>query len=403
MEQDIERRTLRRNIRELPRAAWVVVVGIFLNRFGSFAALFLVLFLPSQRGFSVSQAGTALALYGVGALAAGPVGGHLADRNGRRRTLAMATVSSAVAMGALYLARPYWLVLGVAFVAGAASEAYRPAATAFLADIVPGGQRVTVFALLRTAANLGFALGSVTAGFLAVRSYGWVFGADIGSSLLFCALILLALPRTDAPVPAHSDAGPGSAHARPGYLTALRDRPLMIFLAAWTLIAFIIFQEQGGLPLQVRLEHLPVSDYGLLLAVNGAIVVLLELPISSWTMRRRPQAMSALSFALVGIGYGMTGLAHSFPALLGTVVVWTVGEMIGAPVGTAYISDLAPPHLRGRYVGLYELFGNLGFITGPAFGLALFAASPDALWILCAGLGGIAAVLALASRPPARG
>lgn len=421
VDQQTEQRTLRANIRELPRAAWVIVAGTFLNRFGSFAAVFLVLFLPSQRGFTLAQAGTALAAYGVGALVAGPVGGYLADRAGRPQTLALAMASSALAMAGLYFAHPYRLVVVIAFLAGVVSEAYRPAATAFLADIVPGGRRVTVFAVLRTAANLGFALGSMTAGFIAVRSYGWVFGADITSSVVFASLAVLALPRarrpawtdagpegsplpqTDDPPPPPSRRLPGGAHARPGYLTALRDRPLMLFLGAWTLIAFIIFQEQGGLPLQVRLEHLPVSDYGLLLAANGAVVVFLELPISSWTMRRTPQAMNALSFVLVGIGFGLTGLTHSFAALLGTVLIWTVGEMVGAPVGSAYISDLAPPRLRGRYVGLYELFGNIGFITGPAIGLALFAASPKALWVVCGAVGGVAALLALAGRPAAAG
>src|SRR5204863_1330894 len=81
-----ERRTMRRNIRELPAAAWVLVAGNFVNWFASFAITFLTLFL-TRRGFSVPQAGVALAAYGGGELAAAGLGGHLADRIGRRTTM----------------------------------------------------------------------------------------------------------------------------------------------------------------------------------------------------------------------------------------------------------------------------------------------------------------------------
>ena len=57
--------------------------------------------------------------------------------------------------------------------------------------------------------------------------------------------------------------------------------------------------------------------------------------------------MIALGFLLVGIGFGAHRAATTLPALPGTVAIWTLGEMIGAPVAYAYVADIAPPSTCG--------------------------------------------------------
>jgi MFS family permease len=151
----------------------------------------------------------------------------------------------------------------------------------------------------------------------------------------------------------------------------------------------------------VEVTGLTPADFGLLLSLNGILVVLLELPISSLTMRRPPKHMLAIGFLLVGLGFGLTALADTFALLAVTVVIWTLGEMVAAPVGYAFVADIAPEHLRGRYQGLYGLFWGTGSVTGPALGTLLFTASVTGLWVLCGALGLLAAILVLAVRPGA--
>src|SRR5262245_49377957 len=126
---------MRRNLRELPRPAWVLVVGNFVNWFASFAITFLTLFLTT-RGFTAVQAGTALAAYGAGELAAGALGGHLADRLGRRTTMVVSMLASAATIMGLYYADAYATIVVVAFLAGLATETWRPASRALMADLV---------------------------------------------------------------------------------------------------------------------------------------------------------------------------------------------------------------------------------------------------------------------------
>ena len=376
---DTAQGTLRRNVRELPRTAWLLILGSFLNRFASFAVFYLVLFL-TRRGFSAERAGLAVAAWGVGEVLASLVGGHLADRLGRRTTIAMSMFGSAAAVLAVSRISAYAGIVPVAFVAGLATEMFRPAGAALIADSVPEHQRVTAIAG-----------GAVVAAVLVSHSFNWVFYTDAASSVAFGIVALVALPEG-------TRVRRGEEASGSGYRSALGDRAFTLFLLASIVAAFVYFQQQAALPLHVRASGLADRDFGWLLALNGLLIVLFELPLSAWSMRRQPRSMIALGFVLVGIGFGLTAVAHSLAALLATVAVWTLGEMIGAPIGYAYVAGIAPPHMRGRYQGLYGLCWSSGTVTAPAVGAYMVTRSPSAFWVICGALGILSALVALSGR-----
>jgi MFS family permease len=388
--QHDDRRTMRQNVKELPRPAWILIGCNFVNWFASFAITFLVLYL-TRRGVSFAKAGAAVAAFGAGGMAAGVLGGHLADRLGRRNTMAVSMFVSAGSVLLIYVVHLYSLILALAFVVGLATDTWRPASRALMADLVPEGQRVTAYALVRFFGHVGFASGAALAGFLAQHHIVWVFLSDAATSVVFGVLAWVALPE-----------GRRSTRAedleRGGYRQVLNDRAFVLLFLASMLIAFIYAQQQTTLPLHVvGPAHLNASDFGFLLALNGVLVIALELPISSLTMRRPPKQMIALGFVLFGVGFGLIAVAHTELALLGTVAIWTLGEMISAPIAYAYLADIAPDHLRGRYQGLYELSWGIGGVAGPALGAVVFSATPTGLWLLCGGLGLAAAVSVLAT------
>jgi MFS family permease len=108
----------------------------------------------------------------------------------------------------------------------------------------------------------------------------------------------------------------------------------------------------------------------------------------------------AVGYLLGGLGFALTGFAHTLPALAATVVVWTLGEMIASPVSGAYAAQLAPEKYRGRYMGLMVTMWSLGMVIGPSAGTFLFARNPAAVWAACGALGVLGAVLM--SIPPRR-
>lgn len=380
-------RTLRQNVRDLPRAVWIVCGGAFVNRFGSFVSVFLVLYLTAE-GYSAAAAGTAAGAYGVGHLAASALGGYLTDRIGRRETIVLSMYSAAAAMLALSQAAGLPAITFFVFLIGLSSELYRPATSALLADMTPPQQRVVAFAVWRLAVNAGFALGPAAAGFLADRSFFWLFVGDALSSVVFGTIALVSLP-PGAPAGAGEQAGGGSIGAM------LRHRAFVAFLVASIGITYVYLQSMSVLALHVKAEGLSTSDYGLLVSLNGLLVVFLELPIASVTQRLDARRVIGAGFFVTGLGFALTAFAGTMPLLAATVVLWTIGEVVDAPVASAYVAELAPPHMRGRYMGAWGLTWSLGLMLAPSLGARFFAAAPDGAWLACGAIGTVAAAIVL--------
>jgi MFS family permease len=119
------------------------------------------------------------------------------------------------------------------------------------------------------------------------------------------------------------------------------------------------------------------------MSLNGLLVILLELSVT--TVTRRWPALLALAAGLVlnGVGFGAIGIAGSTSMLVLTVVIWTFGEMVFSPVGSAYIADIAPADLRARYQAVYTFTFSSGLMLAPIGGTLLYSISPSTLWITC--------------------
>ncbi len=374
------------HLRAMPRTAWILFAGSFINRFGSFVMPFLAIYLTRQ-GFTATRAGLAVSSYGAGHIVASALGGEMADRIGRRHTIALSMFGSAVLLIALAYSRAWLAILALTFLVGAFAELYRPAATALLGDLVTPEQRVTAFGMYRFAVNLGFAAGPAMAGFLADRNFRYLFFGDALTSVAYGVIALLFLP--------HGFRAPADEEQRESIRVPLRDRALVLLLLGTLCATCVEFQFLATLPLYVQGLGFSATTYGALISLNGAMIVLFELALISLTQRLAARPIIALGYALVGIGYALTGLARTIPMLAATVVIWTIGEMIFAPVAAAYVAGLAPPEYRGRYMGLLHLMWSLGLLIGPTAGTQLYARSPAMLWIACAVLGLLGATLVL--------
>ena len=391
-----ERTRLLPSLRALPRPVWILFLGTFINKFGAFVVPFLALYL-TRTGYSLTDAALAISAYGIGNLVASVLGGHLADSFGRRKTIVLSTFSGAAAMLLLSQAHSLAAIVGLAAVTGLAGELYRPAASALLADLVPPDQRVTTYSAYRLAFNAGWAFGPATAGFLAERGYFWLFAGDAATSAAFGLVALIALPR-----------GVRGSKSDTGWSEALKvlrhDRNFHQVLIAVFAIALVFFQMASTFSLHVTELGFSAATYGGLISLNGGLVVLCELPLTTITRRFPARRVMALGYLLAGIGFALNAFAHSIPALAVCVVVFTLGEMVAMPVSAAYVADLAPENMRGRYMGAFGFAWATGLVTGPALGLKLFAYNPVLLWIGCGILGAAAAASILyASTPvPAR-
>ena len=373
-----------RSLRTLPRAAWILFLGIFLNKFGAFVIPYLALYMTRQ-GFSAREAGLAMAAYGVGHLLASAIGGHLADTIGRRKTIALSMFSAAASMMLLSQARTFSGFLWLTGLTGLASELYRPASQALLTDLVPAGQRVTAFSAYRLALNAGWAFGPATAGLISEQSFFWLFAGDAVTSVLFGVVAWVALP--------HGVRAERKEAGWHEWVPALcRDRAFLQFLAAAFAISLVFPQMTCTFSLHVTSLGFSAATYGQLISLNGVLVVLLELPLTVFSQRFPAPRIIALGYVLIGIGFGLNGWVSTIPALVAGVIIFTFGEMIAMPVSAAFVADLAPPHLRGRYMGVMGFTWATGLIFAPTLGMALFEQKPVWLWAAC-GISGLTAAM----------
>ena len=208
-----------KDLRHLPRPVWVVSVSQLVNRAGSMVLSFLVLYLTNDRGFSAENAGFVLFLYGVGSIVAAPWAGRLADRWGAVPLMR----GSLFLSGAMLLIYPFAgspVAIGAATILLAMlTEAFRPAAMAFIGEIVAPANRKSAFALYRLAINLGMAIGPAIGGMLATLSFRYLFFAD-GATSIAAGLVLTA-----AAMPGRRGEGAppaGGRRRRPGSVSRRR-------------------------------------------------------------------------------------------------------------------------------------------------------------------------------------
>jgi MFS family permease len=379
--------SLIKNLRALPRAAWILFAGSFINRFGSFVLPFLVIYFR-RRGLPIPLAGLALGSYGLGHVLAALLGGHLADRIGRRNTIAISMFAGASTMLALSQARTLPSIIALTTLAGLTSELYRPASSALITDLVGPEQRMAAFSMYRFAVNLGFAAGPATAGFLASRSFFYVFLGDAVTSAGFGCVALLLLP--------HGQRGHSSEERWGDALRVIaQDRKFLLFLASTCCITLVDFQMLSTFALHVQASGFSTAMYGALVSLNGVLIVAFELLITSICQRVQPQPVIATGYFLLGAGYALTAFARTVPSLAVTVVFWSLGEMISSPATGTYVSSLAPEQYRGRYMGAWILMFSIGLIAGPSIGTIVYQRSPMLVWGACGVLGTAAALLAL--------
>jgi MFS family permease len=358
----------------MPRTVWVLFVGTLINRFGSFVFVFLAVYLTGK-GYTAPQAGLAIGAYGIGAICASLVGGWLADRLGRRNTIVLSMVLSACVMLALSQAQGYALLMILVVVAGFCAEMYRPAATALIADVTTPAQRVTAYAIYRLAINAGFAIGPAVGGFMASKSFFFLFLGDAVTSLVYAGIAILALPNRVVHHVVHQ--------GRSALRAILRDTPFLLFLGSTIAASMVFMQHISSYPLQIKALGFSSRVFGALISLNGIIICLTELPLTSYTRRLPPRRVMVIGMIVFGTGFAMTAFATTIPFLIAMVAVWTVGEMFYFPVAAAHVANISPPDMRGRYQGAWGISWGMGAVLGPVLGTAVFAREPRAVWLMC--------------------
>jgi MFS family permease len=268
--------------------------------------------------------------------------------------------------------------------------------SAAVADVVSPANRARAYGLVYWAVNLAISAGLFLGGLVAQRNIAALFLADAASSIVAAAIILLRVPETRPPGLVHEPALRGLA-------IVFSDRPFLSFLLLYVVGLTVFTQWQLALPVDMAAHGFGPAAYAFLMALNCAGVVLLQ-PILSPRLQRFDGArLIALSTLLFGAGFGVNALEGSLAIYgLGTAL-WTVGEVIGLPVASTMVANLAPPELRGRYQGAFAMCWGIAFAVSPiAAGEVMQRLGGRTLWVLCFAVGIVVAAGHLLTAEPRR-
>jgi predicted MFS family arabinose efflux permease len=318
--------------------------------------------------------------------------GTLSDRVGRRTVMMVSMVVRAAnlaGLGYLTAIQGPVPIIGALIVANAILRAFfDPVGNALVVDLSRPEQRVAAFSLQRVGINVGWTMGTASVG---LGAYSRLFYVAAGLTLLAA----LGISRIVEP--------PRSSSARPpGWremLALLDDGPLVRFLGAT--IFFFMLQVQLYQALSIyatKVLHLTLDQIGNLYALNGLLVVILQMAAVGFIRRlgtRQALIVGCLGYAA---SYAAVGLASGFLTLLLCVACVTLAEIVTAPAQQTTIASLAPTGQVGVYAGVFGLCQVTGQSLGPLAGTAMLDALPARVaWFVLALFGVAAAIL---YRPP---
>ncbi len=288
--------------------------------------------------------------------------GQLSDQIGRKRVLAAALVTLAVAQAYLATVPPLAGLLAARGVQGLATGAFFGTCTAFLVDSAPPGRRSTAAVLSSISVRLGLGCGPGLGGILAEyapRPLALPFEVHL-VALVAAALLVASLPET---------------------VTHRQRRPLRLALGVpaaeravfWRVLvpSGMIFSLFDGVALSLipvyEVRTLGVDNYalvgaaGFLVLVSGAVSQLL-LP----RLDPRPAILWGLAVASVASAGVVAGAPLESTALvLGSVAVTGAACGLVFKGGVDLCTLIAPPSDRGKLLSAYYVACYLGGFSVP--------------------------------------
>lgn len=377
---------------EYPRTFWVLIAVSFIDQLGGALLFpFFALYVTMKFDVGMVEVGYLFALFSVSSFIGSILGGALTDRFGRKQIVIFSLAATSISSVFMGLAASMTAFYVIAVLSGIFSIG-GPARQAMVADILPEKKRAQGYGVLRVAANLSVVIGPALGGILlGVTSYLTLFIIDAVVSLSVAGLFAVFIPETKPQVTEASEQESVS-QSFVGYFLVFRDVLFMAFIFVCVLMGLVYTNMNTTLGVYLRdMFAVNEANYGLILSLNAAIVVVFQFAVTRRIEKRPPLLVMAAGTLLYAIGFGMYGFVSTMPFFVLAMVILTVGEMLIAPVSQALVAKFSPEEMRGRYMAVFGISWLIPFAVGPYLaGLVMDNLNPRWLWYIAGMLGIVA-------------
>ena len=369
---------------------WMCVL-VAVNQLG-FGGVMPALPLYAQSfGVSASAIGLAVGVYGLARFVVAAPVGHLADRFGRRPTLALGGVITSLGNLWCALAGNYPEFITARFVAGAGAGLMVTVGQIVLADITTPERRGRTMAIYQGVFIFAAGVGPFPGGLLA-QHFGLAapFAAYAATGVVSTALAWFAVRETRELARARS---PHAAGAGPSLAAQIRQLSRQIGFVLVSLVALTnAVARTGGLfsliPLlaSVRLG-ISVTAIGAGLALGSVVGLVAVYPAGMLVDHFGRKAVIAPATVISGVSMLLFCVAPSYPWFLAACVAWGVASSVGGAAPAAYAADCAPAGLNATTVSLFRMVSDAGYVMGPVLlGLIADLYDPTAALVVAAAL-----------------
>jgi predicted MFS family arabinose efflux permease len=376
----------------LSKNSWYLSIVMLINRAGTMVVPFMTIYTIRQLHFTIEQSGYIMAIFGVGAVSGGFIGGKLINKIGFYDLQVGALLSGGLLFLILGYQHNFISVAIFTLILSICNESFRPANSTAIAHYSSEETKTRSYSLNRLATNLGWAFGGGLGGVLAKVDYHLLFWVDGCTNILAGLLLLTLMPRASVAKTIKKAA----ADFDEVFSSAYKDGTYLIFILLATLFATCFFQFFIMQPVFYKLQwHFDEGFIGFLLALNGVLIVLVEMILINWLDgKQHPLTyiisgilVAACSFVLLNI------MPHAAWVAILVVTMITLGEMLSMPFMNTFWIARSNVRNRGEYAALYAMSWAGAQIIAPFVGSQVIAYGGfEMLWWL---LGGVCFLVAI--------
>ncbi len=350
----------------LTRRTWLLSIVMLINRSGTMVLPFMTLYC-NDRGYTQTQGGLAVAIYGVGSLFGAFIGGRLSDKLGFYYVQFAALFFGGIMFIILGQMNSYLTICICIFFTSMVNESFRPANSSAIAYYSTPQNRTQSFSLNRLAINLGWGVGSALAGMLASVSYQLLFWVDGFTNIAAAIVLLLILPKVTLAQQHKNDQVKSKTSKSP-----YQDKTFLMFVGFMLLFALCFFQLFTTVPLYFK-EGLHLDEFwiGVVMSMNGIVIALFEMVVVFRLEGSRPYLkLMQYGTLLLALSYFMLNIPLANGFMLATIVILmvTIAEIVGMPFMNSYYIARTTPENRGQYAALYTMAWSCAQVIGSLSG-----------------------------------
>jgi predicted MFS family arabinose efflux permease len=377
----------------IPRAVWLLSFVSFINRSGAMVICFITLYLTEKLGFSLKEAGYMMTMYGIGDVAGAYIGGRWVDRYGYQRIQLLTLLASGIFLLVLMMMRGFWEIGFTLFVFNFFATAFRPANSIAIRLNSTNETRTRSFSLMRVMVNLAISVALIGGGLLIALGWEWIFWADSLTCFVAAAFVYFYIP--EKKIEKQNTLNTEIKSNFSNNTSPYKDKNYLLFTLMTFLGAMVFMQIIWTVPpFFKKIYHWDESMIGMMSAVNGIIVMLVEMPlVVSIEGKKSNLWLIRMGIILYAASYLMLTLPinYAFYAAFFYMLIISFGEIFVMPFSSTWVTKIAPERTQGQYLALYTIAYSVANILAPLLGTQVIAAFGfDALWIVLAGICGMA-------------